>query len=93
MTLTISGKAYRAACDPNASQVPTEEGWPTPTATRRGKGWQYHYEATAEQADLIESHLRVVGECLLWADPEARAEGRACIAAADRIAANNKESN
>lgn len=86
--LVVSGKSFDAACDPSASDVPREEGWPEPEHRRRGKGWQCVYPPSLDLARLIESHMRTVGEGFMYAgpdDPETRAEGRALLRDADRL--------
>ncbi len=84
----MSGKAWDAACDPRASNVPTEEGWADCLIEikRRGRGYTYTYSVNPPTASLIASHLRMLGEGFMYApDPESRAEGRACLVAAERI--------
>lgn len=87
VTVAISGKAFHAALDPKTSGVPGEEGWPAPTFRKAGKGVQAVYELNRAHAESMEHHLRDVGEGFMAGDdPGTRAEGRACVAAADRIA-------
>lgn len=53
--LTVSGATYDDAIE--ESGVPAEEGWPTPTVRRRGKGVQYVYLVTPEEARLIKEQV------------------------------------
>lgn len=91
LTVTVSGKTYHGALDPHATDVPREEGWPAPTARRRGRGEQFVYELTREQADSMAEHLETLGENFTRytdsEDVEVRAEGRACLKDAKRIRA------
>ncbi len=55
-TITLSGRTYLDAIDD--SGVPVEEGWPTPTVGKRGRGRTYTYsDLTAAQRFAILSHL------------------------------------
>lgn len=84
MRITLSGKTYSAAIE--VSDVPREEAWPEPTERRVGRGYQYVYDVTIEQAELIVSHVELIGECFVVGDDDyTRAEGRACLRDATRI--------
>lgn len=83
--VAVSGKAYFACLDPGASSVPTECGFPAPTWRKVGKGSQAVYVLTREQALDMAHHLWTVGDSFAYGDPETRAEGRACLAAAGRV--------
>lgn len=84
-TIRVSGKAYWAACDPGASEVPREEGWPVPTCRRVGKGLQFEYPYSPELAEQIASHMQLVGEGLMYGEAETRVEARALLRDARRI--------
>lgn len=86
ITVAVSGRAYDAGLDPHTTDVPRQEGWPEPTRRRWGRGWEYQYEVTVDQAEAMEDHLRTLGESLGYAsDPDDRAEGRLVRLAARRI--------
>lgn len=86
MTVRVSGKAYYAALDPKATNVPVEEGWPEPRKVRPGRGIQVVYELTPGQTLAMALHLRDVADSLSYGtDSETRVEGRACCAAARQI--------
>lgn len=86
MRITVSGKTYYGACDPLATGVPEQEGWPEPTWVRVGRGHRFTYEGDVELAKQIASHLECLAEGFAYSDsPEARAEGRAFARDAARI--------
>lgn len=88
MKISVSGKTYFAALDPNATAVPAESGWPVPRFRRFGNGVQVSYEVdTIAVARDIAEHLDTMGECFTAGsdDPFSRAEGRACYRDAARI--------
>lgn len=87
MKITVSGISYFAAID--GSGVPAEQGWPTPTVRRVGKGRQYVYEVNPEQADDVRWHLEQLGSTWVGCndDAEMSRDGRACLRDAARIEA------
>lgn len=87
MKIQVSGKTYFGVLDPRATDVPKEEGWPTPTFARRGRGTTATYDLTREQAEVMADHLRDMAECRLTGsdDVDDHAEGRACAKDALRI--------
>jgi hypothetical protein len=88
MIVTVSGKTYYGALDPGATAVPGEEGWPTPSFRRVGKGLQATYDVTPEQAREMASHLQTMSEGFAYGDDaDTRAEGRAFRKDAERIRA------
>lgn len=89
LVVEVSGAAYSAVLDPRATDVPREEGWPVPTSHRRGRGRTLRYHLTRPQAESMAEHLVEVGSnfATFGDDPETRAEGRACLAAAARVRA------
>lgn len=84
MRITVSGKTYNAAIAD--SQVPTEEHWPAPTATRAGRGWRYTYDVEPNVGRLIETHLEDVESALTGGLPETGADVRAIRRDLDRMA-------
>ena len=58
--IRIPGTIYSEFID--GSGVPKEEAWPTPTARRCGRGYQYIYECTENQVQQIASHIRDCAE-------------------------------
>ncbi len=86
MLIKISGKAFFAGLDPLATDAPKEHGWPKPTYRKAGKGAQYIYDVTPEQAKDIRVHLyRLAGGFKYSDSSEAKAEGKAMSKSADRI--------
>lgn len=59
-----------------------------PLGRPRGKGWTYLVTTTPEGAATIEHYCRTVGETFaMETEAETRADGRALLVVADRIAA------
>lgn len=86
-TLTVSGAAYTAALSPTlALHTGTVlarylSGW-----APRGKGRTYVYVGVPVEVALDAAwDLRNLGDSLLYADADSRAEGRVLLAAATRI--------
>ena len=71
VTVAVPGVVYYDALDPLATDVPREEGWPEPSARRRGRGRQFVYELSPEQAESMADYLddRAVG-LMMGADPD-----------------------
>jgi hypothetical protein len=83
-TVYISGKAYGAAIE--ASEISKESNLPKPTVRSIGKGKQYTYELTEDQARDLLWHFDTLADC--WqggVDEYTQAEGRECRKMADRI--------
>lgn len=69
-TYTVSGTTHAAAIAD--SQVPLEEGWPTPTVRKSGRGRSYTYRMTLHSAHKLRSHLDDLELALSGSgDPEA----------------------
>jgi hypothetical protein len=88
----VPGKAFYAALDPSCTAVPQESGWPTPARHRVGRGEQFRYTLTMEQAEEMRDHLETMSECLRSVsqkddDGVSYREGTACQQAAWNIAA------
>lgn len=92
MRITVSGTTYYGACDPLATGVPREEGWPEPETRKRGRGVQFVYEGDSALAEQIASHLECLAEGFSFSDdPDAKAEGRAFAKDAARIRATLRD--
>ena len=86
MRIEVNGKAFFDVLDPLASNVPTEEGWPSPTSRKVGHGRTFTYDVTPEVAELIASHMQVVGEGWAYSDdPDALASSRNLLRQAKRV--------
>lgn len=88
----VPGKAYYAALDPRCTNVPKESGWPKPTRHRVGRGEQFRYTLTEEQAEHMRDHLETLAECFRSVSQKddggsSYREGTACEQAAWNIAA------
>lgn len=89
--VTVSGKTYYGACDPLATGVPKESGWPEPTRVLRGKGRQFVYEMDTEMAEGMLDHLETLAY-IFTADgyrdnEESYREGKAVQRDADKLRA------
>jgi hypothetical protein len=63
MKITVSGRSYAAACSPEVTSLPQDEGWPEPVRRQMGtKGCQWVYEVDAAMARKIQAHLRDVAD-------------------------------
>ena len=84
MIVWVSGVSHSAAIA--TSGVPVEEGWPTPTVQRSGKGRRYRYDCDASTANLIRWHLEDIADSLDGCgDPEGATDRRALRRDAERI--------
>jgi hypothetical protein len=62
--LRVPGAVFHECFDPMATAVPREEGWPEPERRRVGKGSQFRYRVSREQAEAMLEHARDLGE--MW---------------------------
>lgn len=87
MIVAVSGRAYYAALDPHITGVPAEIGLPEPSMHKWGRGHEFRYEVTVEQAEEMEDHLLTLGQSLAHgaSNQEDRDEGRLVLLAARRI--------
>ncbi len=82
MIVTVSGKTYSAALDPQATGVPKEMGLPVPTKRRVGRGLQHDYDIGTHTALAVYDHLACLADCFAsvsWDDDGgySQAEARA----------------
>lgn len=90
MIVTVSGATYEGCCNPLATGVPEESGWPEPTRRKMGKGSQLRYDVSAELARLMLDHFETMSylnspDCTDSLD--AHVEGRAIARDAARLRA------
>lgn len=56
MKITVPGAVYRECFDPDATTYPREAGLPEPTWRRVGRGSQFSYSVSDEQARDMLAH-------------------------------------